>query len=50
MWRRPSQCHTGPARPETGSQPRWRLKSQMATMATQKIGIERVESEAPMAR
>ena len=50
MWRRPSHSHTGPARPDTGSQPSCRLKSQMATMATQKIGMESVESEAPMAR
>ena len=50
MWRRPSHCHTGPARPDTGSQPSCRLKSQIATMATQKIGMERLDSEAPIDR
>jgi hypothetical protein len=48
-WRRPSHAHGGPPRPETGSQPRTRLKSQIAMIATQKMGIERVESEVPMA-
>src|SRR5215471_7133049 len=49
-WRKPSHSQNGPARPETGSQPRCRLKSQMATMATQKIGMESEARPAPMAR
>ena len=50
MWRRPSQCQNGPPRPETGSQPSCRLKSQIATMASQNTGMDRLDSEVVIAR